>query len=107
MSIEEAEWSGRIPVVVLADLSYSDQSLQILIGLVGVNVMERTAVLGVTVGCCEVYGDLRNTHTHTGSSSVPFDTSRLQNAPFVFKHKHKHTHAYALTVNCIWQPPMM
>lgn len=46
------------PVVVLADLPHGDQSLQVLVGLVGVDVVQRAAVPGVPVGGREVDGNL-------------------------------------------------
>lgn len=46
------------PVVVLADLPHGDQSLQVLVGLVGVDVVQGAAVPGVSVGGCEVDGNL-------------------------------------------------
>lgn len=46
------------PVVVLADLPHSDQRLQVLVGLVGVDVVQGAAVPGVSVGGGEVNGNL-------------------------------------------------
>lgn len=47
------------PVVVLADFSHGHQSLQVLVGLVRVDVVQGAAVPRVSVGCCEVDGDLQ------------------------------------------------
>lgn len=47
------------PVVVLADFSHGHQSLQVLVGLVRVDVVQGAAVSRVSVGCCEVDGDLQ------------------------------------------------
>lgn len=47
------------PVVVLADFSHGHQSLQVLVGLVRVDVVQGAAVARVSVGCCEVDGDLQ------------------------------------------------
>lgn len=46
------------PVVVLADLAHGDQGLQVLVGLVGVDVVQGAAVAGVPVGGREVDGHL-------------------------------------------------
>lgn len=47
------------PVVVLADLPHGYQGLQVLIGLIGVDVVQGTAVPRVAIGRREVDGDLR------------------------------------------------
>ena len=47
-----------IPVIVLANLSHCHQGLQVLIGLVGVNVVQGTAVPGVPIGGREIYSYL-------------------------------------------------
>lgn len=47
-----------VPVIVLANLPDSHQGLQVLIGLVRVDVVQGTAVPGVPVGGREVYSDL-------------------------------------------------
>lgn len=54
-----------LPVIVLADLPHSHQRFEVLIGLVGVDVVERAAVSGIPIGCCEVYCHLGQKHTHT------------------------------------------
>lgn len=46
------------PVIVLTDLAYCYQCLQVLIGLVRVDVVQWAAVPGVSIGGCEVNGDL-------------------------------------------------
>lgn len=46
------------PVIVLTDLPHCYQSLQILVGLVGVDVVQWAAVPGVSVGGCEINGNL-------------------------------------------------
>lgn len=53
------------PVIVLADLADGHQGFQVLVRLVGVDVVEGAAVPGIPVGSCEVYGHLRHTHTYT------------------------------------------
>lgn len=53
-----------LPVIVLADLAHSHQRFEVLVGLVGVDVVEGAAVSGIPIGCCEVYRHLRQTHTH-------------------------------------------
>lgn len=47
------------PVIVLADLPHSHQSLQVLIGLVRVDVVQRATVMRISVRRCEVDGDLQ------------------------------------------------
>lgn len=47
-----------VPVIVLANLPYSHQGLQVLVGLVRVDVVQGTAVPGVPVGGSEVYSYL-------------------------------------------------
>lgn len=54
-----------LPVVVLADLPYSHQRFKVLIGLVGVDVVEGAAVSGIPIRSCEVYCHLGQKHTHT------------------------------------------
>jgi len=56
-----------LPVIVLADLPYSHQRFEVLIGLVGVDVVEGAAVSGIPIGCCEIYCHLGQKHTHTHS----------------------------------------
>lgn len=56
------EWLS--PVIVLADLPYSHQRFQVLIGLVGVDVVKGAAVSGIPIGRCEVYCHLAKKHTH-------------------------------------------
>lgn len=57
-----------LPVIVLADLPYSHQCFEVLIWLVGVDVVEGAAVSGIPVGCCEVYCHLeQKQHTHIHS----------------------------------------
>ena len=51
------------PVVVLTDLAHCDQGLEVLIGLVGVDVMQGATVPGVPVGGCEINGYLK-THIY-------------------------------------------
>ena len=51
----KADW----PVIVLTDLPDSNQSLQVLVWLVRVDVMQGTAVPGVSIGGCEVNGHLK------------------------------------------------
>lgn len=51
-----------LPVIVLADLPYSHQSFEVLIGLVRVDVVEGAAVSRIPIGCCEVYCHLRKKH---------------------------------------------
>lgn len=46
------------PIIVLTDLPYCYQCLQVLIGLVRVDVVQRAAVPGVSIGGCEVNGNL-------------------------------------------------
>lgn len=46
------------PIVVLADLPHCYQGLQVLVGLVRVDVVQRAAVPGVSIGGCEVNGNL-------------------------------------------------
>lgn len=46
------------PVIVLADLPHSNQRLEVLVGLVGVDVVQGAAVSGVSVGGREVDGHL-------------------------------------------------
>lgn len=53
------------PVIVLADLADSHQGFQVLVRLVGVDVVEGAAVPGIPIGSREVYGHLRQTHVHT------------------------------------------
>lgn len=48
-----------LPVIVLADLSNSHQSFEVLIGLVGMDVVEGAAVPWIPVGCCKVYRHLK------------------------------------------------
>ena len=55
---------GSPPVVVLADLAHGHQGLQVLVGLVGVNVVQRAAVTRVPVGGGEVDGHLRREVEH-------------------------------------------
>lgn len=56
---------GRaLPVIVLADLPYSHQRFKVLVGLVGVDVVQGAAVSGIPIGSCEVYGHLRQKHRH-------------------------------------------
>lgn len=59
-----------LPVIVLADLSYSHQRFEVLIWLVRVDVVEGAAVPRIPIGCCEVYCHLGRTeiHTHTYSA---------------------------------------
>lgn len=52
------------PVIVLADLADGHQGFQVLVRLVGVDVVEGAAVPGIPVGSREVYGHLRHTHAH-------------------------------------------
>lgn len=47
-----------VPVIILANLPYSHQGLQVLVGLVRVDVVQGTAVPGVPVGGGEVYSYL-------------------------------------------------
>lgn len=53
-----------LPVIVLADLPHSYQSFEVLVGLVGVDVVEGAAVSGIPVGGCEVDCHLGQKHTH-------------------------------------------
>lgn len=53
-----------LPVIVLADLPYSHQRFQVLVRLVGVDVMQGAAVSGIPIGSCEVYCHLRQKHRH-------------------------------------------
>lgn len=57
------EWTQ--PVIVLADLAYSHQRFQVLVGLVGVDVVEGAAVSRVSVGRREVYCHLGQRRTMT------------------------------------------
>ena len=54
-----------LPVIVLADLPHSHQRFEVLIGLVGVDVVEGAAVSGIPIGRCEVYCHLGQRDTHT------------------------------------------
>lgn len=47
------------PVVVLADLPHRYQGLQVLVGLIWVDVVQRTAVPRVAIGRREINGDLK------------------------------------------------
>ena len=47
------------PVVVLTDLSHCYQGLEVLIGLVGVDVVQGATVPGVPIGGCEINGYLK------------------------------------------------
>lgn len=46
---------GYLPVIVLANLPNSYQSFQVLIGLIGVDVVQRAAVPRIAVRCSEIY----------------------------------------------------
>lgn len=46
------------PIIVLTDLPHRYQSLQVLVGLVRVDVVQRAAVPGVSIRGCEVNGNL-------------------------------------------------
>lgn len=46
------------PVIVLADLAHRHERLEVLVGLVGVDVVQGAAVAGVPVGGREVDGHL-------------------------------------------------
>lgn len=60
-----ANQSG-LPVIILADLTHSYQSFEVLIGLVGVDVVKGAAIAGVSVWCREINGDLEEeTHHQT------------------------------------------
>jgi len=61
------EWT--LPVIVLADLPYSHQRFEVLIGLVRVYVVEGAAVSRVPIGRCEVNCHLGQKHTQTHSHS--------------------------------------
>lgn len=54
-----ADARSLLPVVILANLSHSHQGLQVLIGLVWVDVVQGTAVPGVSVRGCEIYSYLK------------------------------------------------
>ncbi len=76
-SVSDAEGSsqsgggGRVKVRemtdLLGDLPYGHQRFEVLIGLVGVDVVEGAAVSGIPIGGCEVYCHLGQKHTHTHS----------------------------------------
>lgn len=82
---------GATPVVILADLADRHQRPQVLVGLVRVDVVEGTAVPGVTIGGCEVDGYLwgprgwtslcaSHTPTHSGrawDTQSQLDVKRL------------------------------
>ena len=55
---EPTEMGSLIPVIVLANLPHGHQGLQVLIGLVGVDVVQGTAVPGVPIRGCEIYSYL-------------------------------------------------
>ena len=54
-----ADARSLLPVVILANLSHSHQGLQVLIGLVRVDVVQGTAVPGVSVRGREIYSYLK------------------------------------------------
>lgn len=59
------EWI--LPVIVLAYLSYSHQRFEVLIGLVGVDVVEGAAISRISIGCCKIYRHLRWKHVRSHS----------------------------------------
>ena len=63
------------PVVVLTDLSHCDQGLEVLIGLVGVDVMQGATVPGVPIGGCEINGYLK-THIFINSENILYHCIR-------------------------------
>lgn len=54
-----ADARSLLPVVILANLSHSHQGLQVLIGLVWVDIVQGTAVPGVSVRGREIYSYLK------------------------------------------------
>ena len=62
------------PVVVLTDLAHCDQSLQVLVGLVRVDVVQWAAVPGVSIGGCEVNGNLVEQKCKVNNRTVKFSS---------------------------------
>lgn len=54
------------PVVVLADFPHRYQGLQVLVGLIRVDVMQRAAVPRVPIGRREINGDLKASEKGAG-----------------------------------------
>lgn len=103
------EWwlmNCTLPVVILADLPHSHQCFQVLIGLVGVDVVEGAAVPRITVGRRKVYCHLRQIHTQ--KRTLPeLECSQTWQRCKHAKRKERMPHVRELTVNWIWQPPIM
>lgn len=64
LSVVKDDW-WILPVVVLADLPHSHQRFEVLVGLVGVDVVQGAAISGIPVGGGEVYCHLRRKRART------------------------------------------
>lgn len=94
------EWA--LPVIVLADLPYRHQRFEVLVGLVGVDVVEGAAVSGIPIGRCEVYRHLGQQDTHACAQAAWVGTNDDMLLLIL-----RRLYVTKLTVNWIWQPPMM
>ena len=74
----------RLPVVVLADLAHGHQRLQVLVGLEGVDIVQRAAVPRVSVRRREVDG-----HLQTRAANQRAALAMLAISLVKFPHKWK------------------
>ena len=58
--------NSDLRVIVLADIAHSADGLHVLVGLVGVDVVQRCGFGGVAIGPCEVYANLTTQRTKMG-----------------------------------------